>query len=391
MKLGDCFRLGSVGLVVTEVKLPGEEIRRLDSSIVQFLKDEALAFDSDEDLAALAMEESAMDISGRFGGGGGGGESEAGDGEYSSRDASPQQWNTPGARASNHSLAGTSLASEGATERGTEWGSERGDNNNNSNNNSPSSSPLRFAGMTMGERYICYMCYETHDTPEDPLVAPCDCRGDTRYLHVQCLHKWYQTSLNTHRAQVIRITGSGAPACKICGGAYKTTFKKSDGSKASILEMDTDGPYLAVVVVTRHDTNPGLFNTKFRLNFSPQTLRTNPAANDLGLGGEPAPAPVIVGRSSSCGMMLDYRTVSTVHAKVFYQVSKRVSKHCHNAWPLPLALILPFPTYLLIFCHLFISFYCSFLPLISSLLSSQPPCTYPLLTFFPNQSIFSSL
>ena len=28
---------------------------------------------------------------------------------------------------------------------------------------------------------------------QDPLVAPCDCKGDTRYLHVQCLQKWYAT------------------------------------------------------------------------------------------------------------------------------------------------------------------------------------------------------
>lgn len=42
----------------------------------------------------------------------------------------------------------------------------------------------------VGERFVCYMCYETHDTPSDPLVAPCDCKGDTRYLHVQCLQKW---------------------------------------------------------------------------------------------------------------------------------------------------------------------------------------------------------
>ena len=32
-------------------------------------------------------------------------------------------------------------------------------------------------------------------------------------------------------------------------------------------QMETAGPYLSLVVVTRHDTNPSLFNTKFRLNF----------------------------------------------------------------------------------------------------------------------------
>jgi len=42
---------------------------------------------------------------------------------------------------------------------------------------------LGFGGISPGERFVCYMCYETHDTEEDALVAPCDCRGDTRYVH----------------------------------------------------------------------------------------------------------------------------------------------------------------------------------------------------------------
>ena len=273
MKLGDCFRLGSVGLVVTEMKLNGEEAQRLDGSIVQFLKDECLAFDSADDMAALAMDENdaLQENSSHFGGG---------DLEHS-----------------------FSFVSEALTEK----------TDATSHDSPPPCS--KGLGLTNGERFICYMCYETHDTADDPLVAPCDCRGDTRYLHVQCLQKWYQTSMNSHRAQVIRITGSGAPACKICGGAYKTAFKKTDGTKASLLEFDNKGPYISCVVVTRHDTNPGLFNTKFRLNFGRNTSRDtdlSDASND--------PEPIVVGRSSSCNMVLDYRTVSTVHAKVFYQV-----------------------------------------------------------------------
>jgi hypothetical protein len=64
--------------------------------------------------------------------------------------------------------------------------------------------------------------------------------------------------------------------------------------------------------VTKHDTNPGLFNTKFRLNFGNvnnvgATIETN-SYNSL-----------IVGRSSSCNLVLDYKTVSTIHAKIIYE------------------------------------------------------------------------
>jgi hypothetical protein len=74
--------------------------------------------------------------------------------------------------------------------------------------------------------------------------------------------------------------------------------------------LENSGPYLSLVVVTHHDTNPGLFNTKFRLNFGRRQ----------GTPNEPDPNTIVIGRSSTCAMILDYRTVSTVHAKINFQV-----------------------------------------------------------------------
>lgn len=136
IKLGDCFRLGSVGVVVSEMRAFNGEEQRLDSNMLQYLKDEALALDSVDDVAALAADE--------------------GD--------------------DRGSLTERQRSNEGLRED--------------------------FGGVGGGERFICYMCYETHDTPDDPLVAPCECRGDTRYLHVLCLQKWYQSSACGPQAQV---------------------------------------------------------------------------------------------------------------------------------------------------------------------------------------------
>jgi pSer/pThr/pTyr-binding forkhead associated (FHA) protein len=61
------------------------------------------------------------------------------------------------------------------------------------------------------------------------------------------------------------------------------------------------------VVVTRHDTSPGLFNTKFRLNFGPSPFRSEEEGNLTELS---------IGRSSLCNMVLDDRTVSSVHSKL---------------------------------------------------------------------------
>ena len=77
--------------------------------------------------------------------------------------------------------------------------------------------------------------------------------------------------------------------------------------------MECVGPYISFVVVTRHDTNPGLFNTKFRLNFGRMSGNT---FDELGFSNS-----LLVGRSSTCNMVLDYRTVSTIHAKITHEVT----------------------------------------------------------------------
>ena len=150
IKLGDCFRLGSVGVVVSEIrtKFNGDE-QKLDSKTIQFLKDEALTLNDDLDDEELLATFANIEH-----------------------------------RHSKHD------------------------------------------GILNGEKFVCYMCYENTDTAENPLVAPCECRGDTRYLHVKCLQKWYSASIGNQFSQVIRTTGNGAPACKICGTAYKTAFKR---------------------------------------------------------------------------------------------------------------------------------------------------------------------
>ena len=185
LKLGDCFRLGSVGLVVTEYKTATGEEQRLDSSIVQFLKDEALAFDSQEDMAALAADEAdELDLD------------------------QANRASMPAAVDGDDDLDEPPASPEGGGEDGGGGGSWKSSSpKKHGKKSSPTSNRGNQGGVGNGERFICYMCYETHDTAEDPLVAPCDCKGDTRYLHVQCMQRWYQASVTSHRAQVIRTTG----------------------------------------------------------------------------------------------------------------------------------------------------------------------------------------
>lgn len=223
----------------------------------------------------------------------------------------------------------------------------------------------------------CYMCYETSHTYSNPLISPCKCRGDTRYLHLQCLREWYHSSYGGNQSggggrdegnegisRVIRTSKTGTPACRVCNTPYKSFInmplkpgntdkiveKVSDNEKekkdkndnkklVNIWDEDEKIPYISLLVITKHDANPNLFNSKFRINFRPSlssSTSSNSSTDTSSLSQEEKESlyasidsndtnsysPILVGRSSSSHLILDYRTVSTHHAQIFYKKGK---------------------------------------------------------------------
>lgn len=148
-----------MGLVVSEMRFPSGEEKRLDTHALQYLKEEALAFDMQEDEACLAAEEEEKFLAAEL-------ESdlEGGDAQRDGDETVVSERNS-----TKYCLLSSQISPLIATR------SQKRRSNGNS---------------TAAAKFFCYMCYENHDTSDDPLVAPCDCKGDTRYLHVQCLQKW---------------------------------------------------------------------------------------------------------------------------------------------------------------------------------------------------------
>ena len=293
LAVGDCIRLGSVGLVVCEIQRQGESLETITRYQRRVLKEDACVIGAEEE-AQLAMTEAIFQNNDD-----GGGVSpitphkskkhfdyDDSDDEDSDDDETAKspcsQTLVPGHKRSRmRSSSGSSL-----------------DDDDDDKLTDPMDT------RTSPEK-VCYMCYEITDTTDNPLVSPCSCKGDTKYVHAACLSKWYQSAL-PEQSHVIRTTGSGAPACKICGSPYKTLLRMPDGRCVSMLRQASSSSYVSLVVVTRHDTNPNLFNTRFQLNFGS-------ASDDF----DSLVTSLTVGRSSSCDMILDYRTVSTNHARIF--------------------------------------------------------------------------
>jgi len=152
---------------------------------------------------------------------------------------------------------------------------------------------------------VCYMCFDDENTDENPLITPCKCRGDTRYVHVGCLRKWHTAEADNQ----ICFLSSVHATCSVCKSSFKSDFKLRDGRLVKLFKSSLEPPYVSLLVATKHEMAQRLFNTRFQLSFS--TLMRPDGNNST--------RSLFLGRSSLSDMVLDYRTVSASHATIKFK------------------------------------------------------------------------
>jgi len=156
-----------------------------------------------------------------------------------------------------------------------------------------------------GDKPVCYMCFDEEDSESNPLITPCKCIGDTKYVHVECLRKWHTAEADNQ----ICFLSSVDATCSVCKSTFKSDFKLKDGRHVKLFKSSLEPPYVSLLVATKHEMAQRLFNTRFQLSFS-TLLKAD------GLNGT---RPLLLGRSSGSDMVLDYRTVSARHAAIRFK------------------------------------------------------------------------
>jgi len=156
-----------------------------------------------------------------------------------------------------------------------------------------------------GDAPVCYMCFDEENSDDNPLITPCKCLGDTRYVHVECLRKWHTAEADNQ----ICFLSSVDATCSVCKSSFKSDFKLKDGRLVKLFKSSLEPPYVSLLVATKHEMAQRLFNTRFQLSFS--TLLKPDRRNGV--------RPLLLGRSSGSDMVLDYRTVSARHASIRFK------------------------------------------------------------------------
>jgi hypothetical protein len=151
----------------------------------------------------------------------------------------------------------------------------------------------------------CYMCFDDEDTEENPLISPCKCKGDTQFVHVDCLRKWHTAEADNQICFLSTVDAT----CSVCKSTFKSDFRLKSGHLVKLFQSSLEPPYVSLLIATKHEMAQRLFNTRFQLSF--KTL--------MKPDGKNANRPLLLGRSSGSDMVLDYRTVSARHATIKFK------------------------------------------------------------------------
>lgn len=99
---------------------------------------------------------------------------------------------------------------------------------------------------------VCYVCYDDSE-PGNPLIAPCKCTGDTKYIHLNCLKRW---NTNGEKNEICAVLDeSNARTCSICKAPYPSKTKVPDGQLVSLLPDRLNAPSIMFQVVTKHSSS----------------------------------------------------------------------------------------------------------------------------------------
>jgi len=111
---------------------------------------------------------------------------------------------------------------------------------------------------------FCYMCFDETETETNPLITPCKCKGDTQYVHVECLRKWHSAESDNP----ICFLSSVDATCSVCKSTFQSNIKLKNGRVFKLFKSCLEPPYVSLLVATKHEMAQRLYNTRFQLSFS---------------------------------------------------------------------------------------------------------------------------
>mmetsp|Transcript_11560 Transcript_11560/g.26347 ORF Transcript_11560/g.26347 Transcript_11560/m.26347 type:complete len:366 (-) Transcript_11560:378-1475(-) len=146
----------------------------------------------------------------------------------------------------------------------------------------------------------CRICMLEGPGKDDPLVAPCSCKGSVEYVHLACLREWIRVRKNMPPpGEPCQSFTYQAMACDICKSNYVPSVLFG-GEVTPLIEVpDVKPPFVVLDVRTRRSGTNG--------------RREGAKLHVLSLAEE---KPLMLGRADSCSVRIDDASISRWHASI---------------------------------------------------------------------------
>ncbi len=170
-------------------------------------------------------------------------------------------------------------------------------NNNNNINNIKNNNEEN-------KKKFCRICFE--DESISPLINPCQCKGDIKYIHLTCLKKWIKTKIfkQTINKEKFIIYSYEKIFCEICKTEIPDLIKKEDNHIYEIWNFNDDIPFKNYIIfqINRkinksYDNNNNEINTIYIINLIKNKNIT-------------------IGRSVYCDIIIKNLSISRIHCNL---------------------------------------------------------------------------
>ena len=154
------------------------------------------------------------------------------------------------------------------------------------------------------KKKFCRICFE--DESISPLINPCQCKGDIKYIHLTCLKKWIKTKIfkQTINKEKFIIYSYEKIFCEICKTEIPDLIKKEDNHIYEIWNFNDDIPFKNYIIfqINRkinksYDNNNNEINTIYIINLIKNKN-------------------ISIGRSVYCDIIIKNLSISRIHCNL---------------------------------------------------------------------------
>ena len=90
----------------------------------------------------------------------------------------------------------------------------------------------------------CKVCLQGEDNSADKLVAPCQCRGSCRYIHLECLREWVKSKVRKEHKGIVTSYCFRKWECELCKTPLPKSFFVDDREEPMLRVERPRAPYV---------------------------------------------------------------------------------------------------------------------------------------------------